>query len=66
VILKKEEWAGKSQLWARKLQLKVEVSNITDAHPRVQDRAGHVPNRFQPDYLDPVGRTVKLTLRKLF
>ena len=55
----------KTEAWTRKLQLKVEVSNLTDAHQRVRDGNGQVPNRFQPDYLEPIGRTVSLTLRKL-
>jgi hypothetical protein len=32
----------------------------------VLDRTGTVPNRFQPAYLDPIGRTLTVTLRKLF
>jgi iron complex outermembrane receptor protein len=56
----------KDQEWTRRTQLRVEVSNATDARQRVRDANGRVPNRLQPDYIDPVGRTVKLTLRKLF
>jgi len=56
----------REQEWTSHTQLRVEVSNATDARPRVRDGNGRVPNRFQPDYLDPIGRTVKLTLRKLF
>ncbi len=52
--------------WTSHTQLKLSVENITDAHQDVRDRNGRVPNRFQPDFLDPIGRTVKLTLRKLF
>ena len=52
--------------WTLHLQVKVDVENATDARVRVHDRNGRVPNRFQADYLDPIGRTVKLTLRKLF
>jgi hypothetical protein len=51
--------------WTSHLQLKLEVENVTDAHQHVHDRTGRLPNRFQPDYLDPLGRIVKLTLRKL-
>ncbi|MEN2785605.1 hypothetical protein ACFOKI_11670 [Sphingomonas qilianensis] len=54
------------QDWARKLQLKIDISNVTDARQSVRDGNGRVPNRFQRDYLDPVGRTISLTLRKLF
>ena len=53
------------QGWTRHVQLKVDVENVTDAHQHVHDGNGRTPNRFQPDYLDPIGRTVKLTLRKL-
>ena len=56
----------RKQEWTRHTQLRVEVNNATDARQRVRDGYGRVPNRFQPDYLDPIGRTVKLTLRKLF
>jgi iron complex outermembrane recepter protein len=54
----------RKQGWTRHLQLKLDVENVTDAHQDVRDRNRRVPNRFQPDYLDPIGRTVKLTLRK--
>jgi hypothetical protein len=54
------------QQWTRKMQLRLDINNVTDARPRVRDGNGNVPNRFQPDLLDPVGRTVTLSLRKLF
>jgi hypothetical protein len=56
----------KREKWARRLRLSLDVSNLTDAHQRVRDGNGVTPNRFQPDYLDPIGRTVTVTLRKLF
>jgi hypothetical protein len=56
----------KAEQWTRKVQVKLSVSNITDGHQQVRDGNGQVPNRFQPDYLDPAGRVVNLTLRKLF
>jgi iron complex outermembrane recepter protein len=52
--------------WTHHMQLKIDVENVTDAHVHVHDRNGRVPNRFQDDYLDPIGRIAKLTLRKLF
>jgi len=55
----------RKQEWTRHLQVKVEIENVTDAHVSVHDRNGRVPNRFQRDLIDPIGRTVKLTLRKL-
>ncbi|WP_458389978.1 hypothetical protein [Sphingomonas sp. F9_3S_D5_B_2] len=56
----------RKQAWTKHTQLKLDFNNITDSHQHVHDANGRVPNRFQPDLLDPVGRTVKLTLRKLF
>ena len=56
----------KHEPWAQKLRLDVDVTNLTGARPRVRDGNGHVPNRLQSDYLEPLGRTVTLTLRKLF
>lgn len=50
--------------WTRHLQVKIEVENVTNARVHVHDRDGLVPNRFQSELLDPIGRTVKLTLRK--
>lgn len=51
--------------WARNLRLSLDIANITDARQRVRNGNGTVPNRFQADYLDPIGRTATLTLRKL-
>lgn len=52
--------------WARRLRVGFDVSNLTDARQQVRDRNGIVPNRLQPDYLDAIGRTATITLRKLF
>lgn len=52
------------QAWTRHLGLKLSVENLFDAHQRVLAADGTVPYRFQPDLLDPIGRTVSLTLRK--
>ncbi|MEG3163822.1 TonB-dependent receptor [Sphingomonas sp. PB2P19] len=54
------------QDWARHLGFKLEIANITDARQRVRDANGVVPYRYQPDLLDAVGRSVILSLRKLF
>ena len=54
------------QDWARKATVTVEVVNLLDRRQHVRNATGRTPNRYQRDYLDPLGRTVKLTLRKLF
>ena len=50
--------------WARHLQLRLNVANVTDSRQRVRDANGAVPNRYQTDLIDPLGRTVTLSLRK--
>lgn len=52
--------------WLRGTSLRMEVSNIFDAKPRIRDAAGNVPANYQPDLLDPLGRTVSISIRKLF
>jgi hypothetical protein len=52
--------------WLRGSSVRFEIGNIFGARPTVRDSAGTVPLGYQPDLLDPVGRTVKITFRKLF
>jgi iron complex outermembrane recepter protein len=51
--------------WARGLRLSVSVDNIANERQRVRDGEGSTPLRYQPAYLDPLGRTVMVTVRKL-
>jgi len=52
--------------WLRGTQLRLEVNNLFDSKPRVRDAAGAVPLNYQPDLLDPLGRTIRISIRKLF
>jgi hypothetical protein len=52
--------------WLRGSSIRFEVDNIFDSKPKVRDAFGAVPLNFQPDLLDPLGRTVSITFRKLF
>ena len=52
--------------WLRGTQVRFEVNNIFNARPRVRDAAGSVPLSYQPGLLDPLGRTVMISFRKLF
>lgn len=52
--------------WLRGTRIAVEVQNLFGARPRVRDETGRTPLGLQPSYLDPAGRTVRITLRKLF
>jgi outer membrane receptor protein involved in Fe transport len=47
-------------------RLTLSVTNLFDQRLRVRDGAGVTPLNFQPDYLDPTGRVVALSVRKLF
>ncbi len=52
--------------WLRGASARFEVRNLLDAKPRVRNSAGEVPTSYQSDLLDPLGRTVSISLRKLF
>jgi outer membrane receptor protein involved in Fe transport len=52
--------------WLRGTQFRLEVTNIFNSRPSVHDAAGAVPTNYQPDLLDPIGRTVMISIRKLF
>lgn len=47
-------------------RLTLRFENVLDSHQRVTDGSGTVPLSYQPDYLDPRGRVITLSLRKLF
>ena len=46
--------------------VRLEVNNIFNARPNVRDAAGIVPFAYQADRLEPIGRTVGISFRKLF
>ena len=52
--------------WLRGTQVRFEVNNVFNARPSVRDAAGSVPLSYQPGLLDPLGRTVMISIRKLF
>ncbi|WP_277981572.1 TonB-dependent receptor [Sphingomonas phyllosphaerae] len=52
--------------WMRGARVSLQLDNLFNTRQRVTDQAGEVPIGFQPGYLDPIGRTVRLSLRKLF
>ena len=51
--------------WARGLRVSFGVNNLFNSRQRVRDETGGTPLRYQPAYLDPLGRTVSITIRKL-
>jgi len=42
------------------------VDNLFDTRVDVRDASGATPISYQPFYVDPLGRTFRITLRKLF
>lgn len=56
----------KKHPWLRGTRLTIGVTNIFDGKQRVTDANGVTPVSYQPDYLDPLGRSVRISLRKLF
>jgi hypothetical protein len=52
--------------WLRGTQFRLEVNNIFNSRPRVHDATGEVPFNYQAELLDPIGRTVMISIRKLF
>jgi outer membrane receptor protein involved in Fe transport len=49
--------------WLRVARLGLSVDNLFDTRPRVRDAAGAVPLAYQPAYLDPLGRVVRVNFR---
>jgi len=47
-------------------RLTLSVTNIFNARQHVHDAAGVTPVSYQPGYLDPLGRSVRISFRKLF
>ena len=52
--------------WLRGSQVQLRFDNIFNSRPQVHDSTGKVPISFQPDLLDPLGRTIMISFRKLF
>ena len=50
----------------RGTSVRLDVDNIFNARPEVRDGSGATPLSYQPDLLEPVGRTIGITFRKLF
>lgn len=51
--------------WLKGARVQLGVRNLFDSRTEVTSSAGDTPLNYQPDYLDPEGRTVSLSLRKI-
>ncbi|MEO5577563.1 MAG: TonB-dependent receptor plug domain-containing protein [Sphingomicrobium sp.] len=52
--------------WLIGSSVRLEVDNIFNVRPKVRDDFGDVPLSYQPGLLDPTGRAVVVSVRKLF
>ena len=52
--------------WARNARVTLALSNLFNRRQDIHNGAGAIPEIYQPAFLDPYGRTVGISLRKLF
>jgi hypothetical protein len=48
------------------VRISLNITNLLDERVTVRDAAGVTPISYQPGYIDPVGRAISLSIRKLF
>jgi len=58
--------ATRAHSWAKGMRASLVILNVFDRRQTVVDGTGVTPLAFAPGYLDPPGRTVWITLRKVF
>ena len=56
----------KNHPFLRGARVQIGIDNIFNTRRDVTDATGVTPLRYQPGYLDPLGRTINLSFRKLF
>jgi hypothetical protein len=50
----------------RGTRITLAIDNLLDTRQQVRDSSGATPLTYQPGYIDPVGRSFRLSIRKLF
>ena len=60
----RREWVQKHPI-LRGTRLTLSVNNLFDQQQTVRDATGATPVNYQPDYLDPRGRVLQFSVRKL-
>nr|WP_246352604.1 TonB-dependent receptor plug domain-containing protein [Sphingomonas xinjiangensis] len=62
-----ERFGGASgPTWLKGTRVSFDIANLLDARSNVRDRLGATPLSYQAAYLDPLGRTISLRLRRVF
>ena len=56
----------KTPKWLNGVRINIGIDNLLNERQNVKDSAGFTPVNYQPAYLDPLGRSVSLTVRKVF
>ncbi|GAA0869216.1 hypothetical protein GCM10009116_10520 [Brevundimonas basaltis] len=51
--------------WLKGARVQLGINNLFDSRTEVTSSAGDTPLTYQPDYLDPEGRSISLSLRKI-
>jgi hypothetical protein len=54
------------QPFFRGSSVRLDINNIFNSRPKVRDGDDHIPFAYQPDRLEPIGRTIGISFRKLF
>lgn len=58
------EWVAKYPI-LKGTRIQFGIQNLFDSRPEVSTSTGDLPLNYQSDYLDPQGRVISLTLRKI-
>lgn len=61
----RREWVQRRP-WLRGARVGLEVDNLFDDRVEVRDAGGLIPRSYEADRLDPEGRVVRLSVRKVF
>lgn len=64
--LGQQERLVRDNLWLRGMRVTVAVDNLFASRPKVRDRSGAKLVGYEPAFLDPIGRSVRIGLRKQF
>ncbi len=51
--------------WLKGTRASIGINNLFNTRPAVRDGAGGTPLSYQPAYLDPLGRVISVSLRKV-
>jgi len=60
----RQAWVAKYP-WLKGARISVGIDNIFDQKLDVRNGLGETPLSYQPDYLDPLGRTFRISFRKI-